>query len=115
MPDLYERILEQTKRLGISGKELGALLGLKKSPMTDWKNQKSTPTIEQIIKMCEIFAISADYLLFGKSMSPSLNPDQKELIEEYSKLDRRGQHRILMTIYEELERIENAASSHMDF
>ena len=32
IPDLYERILEQTKRLGISGKELGALLGLKKVP-----------------------------------------------------------------------------------
>ena len=62
-----------------------------------------------------MFAISADYLLFGKSAAPSLAPDKKELIDEYSKLDRRDQHRILMTIYEELERIENASSSHMDF
>lgn len=62
-----------------------------------------------------MFAISADYLLFGKSAAPSLAPDQKELIDEYSKLDRRDQHRILMTIYEELERIENAYSFHMDF
>lgn len=62
-----------------------------------------------------MFAISADYLLFGKSAAPSLASDQKELIDEYSKLDRRDQHRILMTINEELERIENAASSHMDF
>lgn len=30
MPDLYGRILEQTERLGITGKELGELLGLKK-------------------------------------------------------------------------------------
>lgn len=37
MPDLYGRILEQTERLGITGKELGELLGLKKSPLTDWK------------------------------------------------------------------------------
>ena len=48
MPDLYDRILEQTERLGITGKELGNLLGLKKSPMTDWKNHKSNPTIEQL-------------------------------------------------------------------
>ena len=44
MPDLYGRILEQTERLGITGKELGELLGLKKSPLTDCKNHKSNPT-----------------------------------------------------------------------
>ena len=65
MTSLYSRILEQTERLGITGKQLGALLGLKKSPLTDWKNQKSSPTLEQFKKMCEIFAISPTYLLYG--------------------------------------------------
>ena len=32
MPDLYGRILEQTERLGITGKELGELLGFEKKP-----------------------------------------------------------------------------------
>lgn len=103
MHDLYDRILEQTDRLGMTGKELGTLLGLKKSPMTDWKNHKSNPTIEQIAKMCEIFAVSSDYLLFGKTFS--LSRDQEELIDTYKKLDRRGQHRIHTIIYEELDRI----------
>ena len=103
MPDLYDRILEQTERLGITGKELGNLLGFKKSPMTDWKNHKSNPTIEQLAKMCDIFAISSDYLLFGKARS--LSSDQQELIETYNHLDRRGQHRVHTIIYEELDRI----------
>ena len=44
MSSLYDRIVIQTERLGINGKELGELLGLKKSPLTDWKNKKSNPT-----------------------------------------------------------------------
>ena len=68
MSSLYDRIIEQTKRLNMTGKELGQQLGLKKTPLTDWKNQKSCPTLEQVVMMCEIFAVSADYLIFGKSL-----------------------------------------------
>ena len=109
MPNLYERILEQTERLGITGKELGELLGLKKSPLTDWKNHKSNPTLEQLGKMCEIFATSSDYLLFGTTND--LSHDHQELIDTYDKLDRRGQHRIHTIIYEELDRIASSNNS----
>ena len=61
--NLYERINLLCKEKGITGKELGEKLGLKKSPLTDWKNRKSKPTVDQIIMMCEIFATSADYML----------------------------------------------------
>ena len=40
MPDLYGRILEQTERLGINGKELGELLCLKKIPIKEIKKKK---------------------------------------------------------------------------
>ncbi len=110
MSDLYDRIIEQTKLLGLTGKELGELLGLKKSPLTDWKNKKSNPTLEQLIKMCDIFATSSDYLLFGKITS--LSKDQQELIETYEKLDRRGQHRVHSIIYEEIDRIENTSNKN---
>jgi len=103
MSELYERILEQTELLGITGKELGKLLGLKKSPLTDWKNQKSNPTLGQLVKMCEIFATSADYLLYGKT--DTLSKDQWELINTYERLDRRGQHKVHSVIYEETERV----------
>lgn len=111
MPDLYERILEQAKRLGITGKQLGELLGLKKSPLTDWKNHKSNPTLEQLVKLCEIFAISSDYLLFG--LVSNLSADQQELVSTYEKLDRRGQHRVHTIIYEELDRINSNETSSL--
>ena len=111
MSELYERIVAQTERLNITGKELGHLLGLKKSPLTDWKNHKSSPTLEQLTKMCDIFAISADYLLYGTINH--LSADQQELVDTYSKLDRRGQHRVHTVIYEELDRMETAQKENV--
>lgn len=93
MLELYDRILEQTTRLGLTGKELGSLLGLKKSPLTDWKNHKSTPTLEQLAKMCEIFAVSSDYLLFGKT--DNLSNNESILLENFNMLDLTAQNEIL--------------------
>lgn len=108
MTDIYERIIEQSTKLGLTGKELGALLGLKKSPLTDWKNKKSCPTLEQVSLLCEIFAVSADYLIFGQS---TLKSDEQEFLQNYMKLDSRGRHRVHTTIYDELDRMKLETST----
>lgn len=82
--DIYERINQLCKENKITGKELGEKLGLKKSPLTDWKNQKSKPTVEQIIRICEIFAISSDHILFGKNIVDLTNDEEKEIITAYN-------------------------------
>lgn len=74
---LYERIFTCSTQLGITGNKLGELLGLKKSPLTDWKNGKSKPTLDQLEKMCDIFATSADYLLFGRENKNSTDSRNK--------------------------------------
>lgn len=84
--NILERISELCKVHNINGTKLGELLGLKKSPMTDWKNGKARPTVEQIEKMCEIFATSADYLIFGNDKS-SITPEEQELLEAYRNAD----------------------------
>ena len=81
---LYEKINNLCKENKITGKELGEKLGLKKSPLTDWKNQKSKPTVEQIISICELFAISSDYLLFGTKLNDSISKEEKEIISAYN-------------------------------
>ena len=89
MSEMYERIIEKTDELGISGKDLGSMLGLKKSPLTDWKNKKSSPTLDQVIKMCEIFAVSAYYLIFGKK--EEMEENEKEILELLNQFDNRTQ------------------------
>jgi phage repressor protein C with HTH and peptisase S24 domain len=93
--EVAERIKRLCAEHKISGVELGKILGLKKSPLTDWKNGQSKPTLEQISVMCDIFATSSDYILFGakkeadKNLADELVPlsvDEKELLQAYRKI-----------------------------
>ncbi|MGI6053937.1 MAG: helix-turn-helix domain-containing protein [Clostridium sp.] len=104
MDGIYERIAEESSKLGLTGKDLGKLLGLKKSPLTDWKNKKSCPTLGQVAMMCAIFAVSSDYLIFGRTTS--LSADEAALLKNYQKLDSFGQQRIQSFIQDELQRIQ---------
>ncbi len=94
MSEIYDRIIEQTKKNGISSKELAKILNLKKSPLTDWKNHKSKPTLEQIIIICENFAISSDYLLFGRNAL--LPDDEAKIIEHYHNMSETDQEDLLL-------------------
>lgn len=80
--EIYERIHMLCQKKGITGIKLGEMLGLKKSPLTDWKNGKAKPTIEQIVKMCEIFATTTDFLLLG-NQTKKLRRDEQELLNAY--------------------------------
>lgn len=80
--EIVKRVIKLCEDNNVSGVELGRKLGLKKSPITDWKNQKSKPTLEQIIAICDIFAITSDYLLFGKTSDSILKTKNSECIFE---------------------------------
>ena len=94
MTAIYNRIIEQLNKRDVSSKELARILNLKKSPLTDWKNHKSKPTLEQIIKICENFAISADYLLFGQHTF--LTSDEATIIEHYHNMSETDQEDFLL-------------------
>lgn len=94
---LYERIYNLCKERNMTGKELGEMLGLKKSPLTDWKNKKANPTVEQVIRMCEIFATSSEYILFGKE-SKNLSEEEEQIIKAYRKADERTKNIIRLSL-----------------
>lgn len=106
MEDIILRIATECSRNGINGNELGKLLHLRKSPLTDWKNQKSKPTLEQLVKMCDIFAVSADYLLFG-SCNNLLSESENNMLSKYRCLSIDNQEEIISIIEIKLQRISN--------
>jgi len=111
--DIYKRIIQKSQENGLNGNEIGKLLGLKKSPLTDWKNGKSFPTTEQIIKLCEIFAVSADYLLFGNNNN--LSNEESTLITNFQKLSDTDKQEILNIIeYKLFKSKEKEISSHLN-
>lgn len=93
--DIVNRIVSLADKNGITGADLGKALNLKKSPLTDWKNGKSKPTLDQIMMLCEFFAVPSDYILFGKSEAMDkpandiidLKEDEKEIVSIWRELD----------------------------
>ncbi|MDE6014482.1 MAG: helix-turn-helix transcriptional regulator [Acetatifactor sp.] len=110
MDEMYARISAECTKIGITGNEFGKKLDLKKSPLTDWKNKKSKPTLEQVIKMCEIFAISADYLLFG-IVGNILNTSETQMLSKYRNLTEDDQEEILAIINLKLQRTQKASGA----
>ncbi len=111
--NIIYRINELTTQKGLTGKELGAVLGLKKSPLTDWKNGKSKPTLEQLILLCEYFAVSSDFLIFGKgSDNDILNLINADVLETFNTLTTKQQEMLKNNISElqELNNLKNQIS-----
>lgn len=106
--DITKRIKGLLDKSQKNGVQLGFMLGLKKSPLTDWKNNKSKPTLEQIVNICRIFSVSSDYILFGKKDYNEFTEDELELLENYRNLDSKGKHKLHTIIYEELDRSINS-------
>lgn len=110
MDEMYARISAECAKIGITGNEFGKKLDLKKSPLTDWKNKKSRPTLEQVVKMCEIFAISADYLLFG-IVGNILNASETQMLSKYRDLTENDQEEILAIMNLKLQRTQKASGA----
>lgn len=66
MENVYEKISSRLKEIrkdsGMSQKQLGDI-SLSQDTVSLWENGKSLPNAEQIVSLCELFGVSADYLL----------------------------------------------------
>ena len=56
-------IASERKRLGLSQKDLGGMLGKNRSTIARWEADPSVITVEYLEKMVNIFGCSLDYLL----------------------------------------------------
>ena len=60
---IAERIKELRTEYHLSQEKLGDMLAVSQDTISLWENNKALPNIEYVILMCNIFQISADYLL----------------------------------------------------
>ena len=58
-----ERIKELRKEYDLSQAKLGDILMVSQDTISLWENNKALPNTEYVILMCNIFDVSADYLL----------------------------------------------------
>lgn len=97
--------------LSMNQKEFSRLLGISQGSLSEIENNKRGLPMEAIIALLKYSkpntSVSVFWILTGETdtRSSCLSTDETELISTYRTLDRRGQHRIHTTIYEEIDRM----------
>jgi transcriptional regulator with XRE-family HTH domain len=79
--DIGCRIKELRKRDGLNQSELAKIINLTASAMSLIEAGKNNPTPEAIVKLCQYFGVSTDYLLTGNEEPIGISQDEKEVIE----------------------------------
>ena len=84
--DISERLQELRKKEGYSQEQVAEMLGLSRQAISKWESGQGKPEIDNIIKLTEIYHVSADYILTGREKEETdPAPQKKELSHEYKK------------------------------
>lgn len=83
--DISERLQELRKKEGYSQEQVAEMLGLSRQAISKWESGQGKPEIDNIIKLTEIYHVSADYILLGTEKVFAPVPEKKELSHEYKK------------------------------
>ena len=63
MQTLGQKIRELREEKGWTQPQLASFVGVSNGDISFWENDVNEPTASHIVKLCEAFEISADYLL----------------------------------------------------
>ncbi len=63
--NMADRIQYLRKTKGLSQEELADKVGVSRQAVSKWESEQSTPDIEKIIIMSELFEVTTDYILKG--------------------------------------------------
>ena len=95
------KIKELREDKGYTQQKLADLLNRKKATICDWEHKRCEPSIDDLIKIADIFNCSIDYLLERENdygiieQKNELSNIENQLITLYRKLNVHDQHKVL--------------------
>lgn len=60
---MYAKYAELRDKMGVRDADVAKATGVFQSVFTDWKNGKSTPKVDKLIKIADYFGVSLDELV----------------------------------------------------
>ena len=63
--NIADRIQYLRKQKGLSQEELADKIGVSRQAVSKWESEQSTPDLEKIIIMSDLFEVTTDYILKG--------------------------------------------------
>lgn len=52
--------------IGLSAKEVGAIIGVHQNTLLDWEKGDTQPPIDKVLELCSLYGIGIEDLRFGK-------------------------------------------------
>lgn len=80
---LGEKITALRKQKGLSQEKLAEELNLTRQTISKWELNQSTPDIEYLIRLSEIFEVSTDFLLKGKDEENQTNNEKANAVTNH--------------------------------
>lgn len=77
----WDRLQKVLKSKKVTMNSLSEQLGYNVKTLTIKRSRGDLPTTEDVVRICELLDVSADYLLFEKSVSPELESICKTILE----------------------------------
>lgn len=83
------------KKHKLSQKELGDNLGIGVSTISMWEAGKREPDYKYLMSIAELFGVSVDYLLYGKTDDKKLSQKERAVVDLFNQLSTEMQHEVL--------------------
>ena len=102
MIKLFELRTEQ----GLSQREIAKILNISQGTYNNWENERTQPSIEDLIQLSKIFKVSVDYLIGNQVEEILIKEDQSSLRSVYraiQKLDQESLEALSVVIKKMIE------------
>lgn len=84
--DIAERLQELRKKAGYSQEQVAEQLGLSRQAVSKWESGQGKPEIDNVVKLMELYGVSADYILLGiENRATTPATEKKKISKEYRK------------------------------
>ena len=85
---LADKITDLRKKNGWSQEELAGMLDVSRQSISKWESAQSTPDMNRILKMSEVFGVSTDYLLKDELELPVVESSSDIRVQEETSVRR---------------------------
>ena len=99
MWEIFEKLIKEKE---LTAYKVSQATGIGRSTFTDWKNGRSMPGTDKLIKIADFLEVSVEYLKTGKEPEkkekppiPSYDKDTMEMIKLFSQLNKEQKSAIL--------------------
>ena len=83
---IAERLQELRRKSGYSQEQVAEKLGISRQAISKWESGQGNPEIDNVVKLTEIYNVSADYILLGRENNTIVSEPEKKTMSKEARI-----------------------------